>query len=251
MNQTGNTILITGGGTGIGRGLAEAFHKLGNKVIIAGRRASILEETIRANPGMQFLTLDIENSDDFQRFVTEVKAEYPALNVLINNAGIMQNEDLKGGVEDLSTAEQTIAINLLGPLRLTAALMPVLLAQPRATIMTVTSGIASVPRANFPAYGATKAAIHSWTQSLRRQLEDTAVEVIEIVPPYVQTELTGAHQRTDPNAMPLEEYISETMDLLKNPQPSGEILVERVKFLRFAERNGTYDEVFRTRNQNL
>lgn len=248
MNITGNTILITGGGTGIGRGLAEAFHKQGNQVIIAGRRRAALEDVVHANAGMHFLTLDIENPDDFQRFVAEVRATYPALNVLINNAGVMQPEDLKSGVEALAAAEQTIAINLLGPLRLTAALLPGLLAQPRAMVATVTSGLAFVPRANFPSYCATKAAIHSWTQSLRHQLRDTAVEVLEIAPPLVQTELTGAQQLTDPNAMPLDEYIEETFSQLENPPTSGEILVERVKPRRFAERNGNYDATFATLN---
>lgn len=244
MEQSGNTILITGGGTGIGRGLAEAFHKDGNQVIIAGRRLSVLEDTVRANPGMRFLPVDVENPDDFQRFVAEIKAEFPQLNILINNAGIMKKEDLKAGVEDLGIAEQTVAINLLGPLRLTAALLPTLLAQPKATVMTVTSGLAFMPIHPNPSYCATKAAIHSWTQSLRFQLRGTSVEVLEIVPPYVQTELTGTFQAFDPNAMPLDEYIRETMALLKAPPPSGEILVERVQSRRFAERNGTYDELF-------
>jgi len=244
MNATGNTILITGGGTGIGRGLAEAFHRDGNQVILAGRRRSVLEDTVRANPGMRFLTLDVENLDEIQRFGAEVKAEFPALNVLINNAGIMKAENLKSGVEDLAIAEQTVAINLLGTFRVTAVLMPLLLAQPQATIMTVSSGLAFLPIHPNPSYCATKAAVHSWTQSLRYQLRDTAVEVLEIVPPYVQTELTGRFQAEDPHAMPLADYIHETMALLKNPPPSGEILVQRVESRRFAERNGTYAEFY-------
>lgn len=242
MNPTGNTILITGGGSGIGRALAEALHAQGNQIVIAGRRRAALEEVTQANKGMQFLTLDIENGEDFQRFVVDVKNEYPTLNVLINNAGIMKSEDLKTGLDDLPIAESTIATNLLGPLRLTAALMPVLLAQPKATIAAVTSGLAFVPLAMTPTYCATKAALHSWLQSLRRQLVDTSVEVLEIVPPYVQTELMGAHQANDPNAMPLADYITETMHLLNNPPVNGELLVERVKPLRFAEKNGNYDQ---------
>lgn len=248
MNLTGNTILITGGGTGIGRGLAEAFHQKGNQVIIAGRRQSVLDDTVRANPGMRALPLDIENPDDFQRFVAEVKAEYPNLNVLINNAGIMQHEDLKAGTENLPIAEHIVAINLLGPLRLTAALLPLLITKPSATVMTVSSGLAFLPMAATPTYCATKAAIHSWTQSLRHQLRDTSVEVIEIVPPYVQTELMGSHQATDPNAMPLDEYLTETMQLLASPQPHGEILVNRVGRLRFAEKNGNYDQIYQAMN---
>jgi uncharacterized oxidoreductase len=244
MNPTGNTILITGGGTGIGRGLAEAFHRDGNLVIIAGRRLSVLEETVRANPGMRFLTVDVENLEETQRFGVQVKAEFPALNVLINNAGIMKSEDLKSGVADLEIAEQTVAINLLGTFRITAALLPLLLTQSKATIMTVSSGLAFLPIHPNPSYCATKAAVHSWTQSLRYQLRDTAVEVLEIVPPYVQTELTGRFQAEDPNAMPLADYISETMSLLKNPPPNGEILVERVRSRRFAEQSGNYDQFY-------
>jgi uncharacterized oxidoreductase len=249
MNATGNTILITGGGTGIGRGLAEAFHREGNQVIIAGRRHSALEDTARANPGMRFLTVDVENLDDTQRFGAEVKAQFPTLNVLINNAGIMKSENLKSGVDDLSIAEQTVAINLLGTFRITAALMPLLLAQPKATIMTLSSGLAFVPIHPNPSYCATKAAIHSWTQSLRYQLRDTSVEVLEIAPPYVQTELTGRFQAEDPNAMPLSEYISETMALLKNPLAGGEILVERVRSRRLAEQNGNYDKFYAQWNE--
>jgi uncharacterized oxidoreductase len=244
MNPTGNTILITGGGTGIGRGLAEAFHRDGNQVIIAGRRQSVLEDTVRANPGMRFRMVDVENLDYVKRFGAEVKAEFPDLNVLINNAGIMKSEDLKSGVDDLAIAEQTVAINLLGTFRVTAILLPLLLARPKATIMTVSSGLAFLPIHPNPSYCATKAATHSWTQSLRYQLRDTHIEVLEIAPPYVQTELTGRFQAEDPNAMPLADCISETMALLKSQRPSGEILVERVRSRRFAEQNGNYDQFY-------
>ncbi len=248
MKPTGNTILITGGGSGIGRGLAEAFHQLGNQVIISGRRQATLDEVVRACPGMRAMTFDVENAAEFARFAAAVTAEFPALNVLINNAGIMQPEDLKRGVEALGTAEQTVAINLLGPLRLTAALLPTLLAQPAATVITVTSGLAFVPIATNPSYCATKAAVHSWSQSLRYQLRDTSVEVLELAPPYVQTELTGKRQASDPNAMPLAEFLAETMELLKNPPPSGELLVQRVHPQRFAEREGKYEALYEERN---
>jgi uncharacterized oxidoreductase len=249
MDRSGNTILITGGGTGIGRGLAEAFHRDGNQVIIAGRRRSVLEDAARANPGMRFLSVDVENIDETKRFGDEVKAQFPALNVLINNSGIMKSENLKSGVEDLAIAEQTVAINLLGTFRITAVLMPLLLSQPRATIMTVSSGLAFLPIHPNPSYCATKAAIHSWTQSLRYQLRDTSVEVLEIAPPYVQTELMGRFQAEDPNAMPLASFISETMDLLKNSPPSEEILVQRVHSRRFAQRDGNYDELYKQWNE--
>jgi uncharacterized oxidoreductase len=244
MNLTGNTILITGGGTGIGRGLAEAFHRLGNEVTIVGRRRDVLEATAVANPGMRFIPLDVENAEDFAGFASEVETSLPSLNVLINNAGIMKTEDLAAGDQDLTAAEQTVAINILGTLRTSAALMPVLLKQPKATIMTLSSGLAFLPIYPNPSYCASKAFVHSWTQSLRYQLRDKNVEVLEIAPPYVQTELTGSFQASDPNAMRLADYIAETMDLLRNPPPSGEVLVERVRTRRFAERDGNYDQLY-------
>ena len=244
MEPKGNTILITGGGTGIGRGLAEAFHQNGNQVIIAGRRKAVLEQTAAANPGMRLLTLDVEDAADIERFAAEAQAQFPSLNVLINNAGVMQNEDLTVGTQDLAIAEQTVAINILGTLRVTAALTPLLLAQPKATIVTVSSGLAFLPIYPNPSYCASKAFIHSWTQSLRYQFRDKSIEVLELAPPYVQTELTGAFQASDPNAMPLPDYIAETVALLRNPPPSGEILVERVQGRRFAERDGTYEKLY-------
>jgi uncharacterized oxidoreductase len=191
MKTTGNTILITGGGSGIGRGLAEAFHALGNQVIIAGRRKRALDETTAANPGMTSLTLDIEDPAHIRSFAAEVAARYPALNVLINNAGIMRAEKLRAQQADLGDAESTIATNLLGPIRLTAALLPLLERQPASVIMNVSSGLAFVPMAPTPTYCATKAAIHSYTQSLRWQLRGSAIEVLELVPPYVATDLMG------------------------------------------------------------
>jgi len=194
MNTTGNTILITGGGSGIGRGLAEAFHKLGNHVIIAGRRKQVLDETVTANPGMSSAVLDIENAASIRAFAAKLIADFPALNAVIHNAGIMRPENLLAQPEDLADAEAIITTNLLGPIRLTAALLPHLQKQPHAAILTVTSGLAFIPLAMTPTYNATKAAIHSYTQSLRYQLKSTKVQVIELIPPYVQTELMGSHR---------------------------------------------------------
>ncbi|NVO13741.1 MAG: SDR family NAD(P)-dependent oxidoreductase [Rhodoplanes sp.] len=247
MQMSGNTILITGGGTGIGRGLAEAFHALGNRVIVAGRRQAALDMTTAANPGMASITLDIEDPAAIKAFAAEVTAQHPDLDIVINNAGMMKIEDILAQPEDVGTAEATVVTNLLGPIRLTAALLPFLMKKPRATVMTVSSGLAFVPRASTPSYSATKAAIHSYTQSLRFQLRTTAVEVIEIVPPYVQTELMGPQQAIDPAAMPLADFIAETMALLATG--AQEICVERVKPLRFAEARGDYDTLFKTRNE--
>ncbi|HVZ83893.1 MAG TPA: SDR family oxidoreductase [Terracidiphilus sp.] len=241
MNPTGNTILVTGGGSGIGRGLAEALHAAGNTVVIAGRRRSVLEETSKAHPGMEWMTLDIESGDAIKAFAAEATAKFPKLNVVINNAGIMRTETLTAEPVDLADSEAIVATNLLGPIRLTAALLPHFKKQSAATVITVSSGLAFVPLALTPTYCATKAAIHSYTESLRYQLKGTSVEVVEIIPPYVQTDLMGGAE--DPRAMPLKDYLRETMELLSQQPTPPEILVERVKPLRFAAENG-YAAVF-------
>jgi uncharacterized oxidoreductase len=246
MQINGNTILITGGGSGIGRALAEAFHSHGNQVIIAGRRKKLLDETIAANPEMKGAVLDIENGSAIRSFAETLKHDYPALNVVIHNAGIMRPESVRDGA--VSDAEAIVATNLLGPIRLTAALLPFLLKQPNAAIMTVSSGLAFMPLAMTPSYCATKAAIHSYTQSLRYQLRGTSVQVLELIPPYVQTELMGPSQASDPKAMPLKDFIAETMNILKTSPDATEICVERVKALRFAEANGGYDAFFKKFN---
>jgi uncharacterized oxidoreductase len=249
MQNTGNTILITGGGSGIGRGLAEALHQLGNQVIIAGRRKSTLEEVCAKNPGMKLLTLDIEDRSAIRSFTGRLSSEFPALNVLINNAGIMRAEDLQHQQDDLSDAEAIITTNLLGPIRLTAALLPLLRKQPHSTIINVSSGLAFVPLAPTPTYCATKAAIHSYTLSLRYQLKDTTTEVLEIIPPYVQTDLM--HGAEDPRAMPLKAYIAETMELLKSEPTPAEICVKNVHPLRFATEKGVFDKVFNGLNEAM
>jgi uncharacterized oxidoreductase len=249
MKITGNTILITGGGSGIGRGLAEAFHAKGNHVVIAGRRKNLLDETVAANPGMKAAVLDIENSETIRTFAEKLKKDFPALNVVIHNAGIMKLESLKDST--VADAEAMVTTNLLGPIRLNAALLPFLLKQPNPVIMTVSSGLAFVPLAMTPTYCATKAATHSYTQSMRYQLKDTKAQVLELIPPYVQTELMGPRMASDPNAMPLKDFISETMSILENSPNATEICVERVKALRSAEASGQYDAFFKNFNDGM
>ncbi len=247
MDITGNTILITGGGSGIGRGLAEAFHAAGNRVIVAGRRREALEATVAANPGMAFKVLDVEDAGAITAFAAEIAAEHPGLNVLVNNAGIMRAEQLLE-TGDRSDAEAMIATNLLGPIRLIAAFLPHLRAQPQATIINVSSGLAFVPLAVTPTYSATKAALHSYSDSLRFQLRDTSVDVIELAPPAVATDLMPGHA-ANPNSMPLDAYIQESMDLLKAHPAGPEICVERVMMLRNAESSGKYATAFGMLNQ--
>ncbi|PZT96199.1 MAG: oxidoreductase [Brevundimonas sp.] len=247
MNITGNTILITGGGSGIGRALAEALHARGNQVVITGRRESALKAVVEANPGMAWAALDVADPAAIRAFAAQVVRDHPALNVVINNAGIMLAEDLKAEPFDLDVVEATITTNLLGPIRLTTALLPHLRAQTASTVITVSSGLAFVPLVATPTYNASKAAIHSWTQSLRRQLADTSVEVLELAPPAVATDLMPGHAE-NPQSMPLADFTSEVIGLIERGEtPRGEILVERVKPLRFAEANG-YEAVFERLN---
>lgn len=248
MNITGNTILITGGGTGIGRALAEALHARGNQIIITGRREAPLKAVADANPGMAWAALDVADPAAIRAFAAQVVKDHPALNVVINNAGIMQAEDLTAEPFDLDVVDATITTNLLGPIRLTAALLPHLRAQPAATVMTVTSGLAFIPLAATPTYNATKAAIHSWTISLRHQLRDTPIEVLELAPPAVATDLMPGHAE-NPNSMPLADYTAEVIGLIeRGDTPRGEILVERVKPLRNAEISGNWNQVFAALN---
>jgi uncharacterized oxidoreductase len=229
MTLSGNTIFITGGGSGIGRGLAEALHGLGNTVIISGRRKEMLEEVTKANPGMSHVELNIKDPASIDAVAKKLIAEHPELNVLINNAGIMKMDAATGPVED-AIAVSTVTTNLLGPIRMTSALIEHLKAQPKATVINVTSGLAFVPLAATATYCATKAALHSFTLSQRYLLKDTSVRVLELAPPYVQTELLGNGGLTDPRAMPLKEFIDETIEVLGTD--ADEVLVERVKMLR-------------------
>lgn len=240
MNPSGNTILITGGGSGIGRELARRWHDHGNHVIVAGRRAEALAETIDGRDNMASYTVDVDDTAALAAVVAQVLADHPALNVLVNNAGIMREEVLTAK-RDLSDAEATIATNLLGPIRLIDALIDHLSAQPDAAIVNVTSGLAFVPLPMTATYCATKAAIHSYTQSLRKRLVGT-VEVIELAPPAVQTELTPG-QSSRPGYQPLDEFADEVIALFEQQPTPPEILVGRVHRQRFAERDGTVAEV--------
>src|ERR1700738_4330365 len=227
MKLTENTIFIAGGGTGIGRGLAESLHKLGNKVIISGRRKEHLDATTKANPGMDSVELDISDLANIGAVTKRLIADYPALDVLINNAGIMLIDDTAGKIDD-QLLKSTVTTNLLGPIRLTSALIEHLQRQPRAAVIYNTSALAFVPLALTAVYSATKAALHSYVLSQRFLLRDSGVRVLEVAPPWVRTELMNSQEAEQ--AMPLDRFIAETLGVLGTD--ADEILVEAAKPLR-------------------
>ena len=241
MRTSGNTILITGGGSGIGRALARRLDERGDTVIVAGRRRQALDETIAGRERMSAVTLDVDDPVALSGFAERILADHPQLNVLINNAGVMREEDI-GARRDLGDAEETIRTNLVAPIRLIDAFLDHLSAQADAAIVNVTSGLAFVPTARAATYCATKVALHSYTLSLRHKLAGR-VEVIELIPPGVQTDLTPG-QSTSEDYMPLDAYIDEVMGLFARQPTPAEIAVERVAFLRGAESEGRLDQAF-------
>lgn len=246
MNISGNTIFIPGATSGIGLALAQRFQAAGNTVIIGGRRENLLEQ-LRQQHGFDTVRIDTADAESIRTAAAEVIAKHPDLNVVIAMAGIMRAEDWHRPASFLASAEATVTTNLLGPIRLIAAFIEHLQTRPDATIMTVTSGLAHTPLAFTPSYNATKAGIHMLSESIRLQLADTSVKVLELVPPLVATELMPG-QSQDPNALPLDDFVDEVMQLIESQPDAREILVERVKFLRFGEVRGDYDQVVATLN---
>ena len=227
MKLTDNTIFITGGGSGIGRGLAEALHRLGNQVIISGRRKGHLAETTKANPGMKSVELNVEDPASIDPVTKKLMEDYPELNVLINNAGVMHIDNAAGAVDEAMLVS-TITTNLMGPIRMTGALIEHLKQQDHAAVINVSSVLGFVPLAMAAVYSSTKAAIHSYALSLRYQLKGSSVEVLEIAPPWVQTDLLNS--TNEPRAMPLAEFIAETIKVMGTGVQ--EVLVERAIPLR-------------------
>lgn len=242
MNITGNTIFIPGATSGIGLALAVGLHDLGNTVVVGGRRTELLERIAADHPGIDTVRIDTSDADSIAAASAEVIARHPRLNVLIAMAGIMRVEDWRAPEGFLASAESIVTTNLLGPIRLIAAFIEHLRAQPDATIMTVSSGLAFVPLQATPSYNATKAAIHQLSESIRLQLAGTSVKVVELVPPAVRTSLLPGQETSD-YAMPLEDFVAEVLALIEAQPDATEILVERVKLLRGAEARGDYDRV--------
>ena len=252
MKLSGNTVFITGGTSGIGRGLAEAFHARGNRVVVAGRREDRLKQICAAHSGMSYTLLDVTDARAIRETVRKLIADFPAINCVVNNAGVQMHLTHSAEDElDDPRLQAEIATNLLGPIRVTSAFLPQLSRTSGATLINVSSGLAFVPMARFPVYCATKAAVHSWTMSLRRQVREAGVKVIEIIPPWVATELGGPGKpATTPDGrgpMPLNVFIEETMRELSTD--SDEIAVADAKRLYEATSPENVRRVFSMMNQ--
>jgi uncharacterized oxidoreductase len=239
VKQQGNTIVVTGGGSGIGRALAHRWHDAGNSVIITGRRRDMLDEAMSGRARMAAYVLDVTAAEEVATFVRQVLLDHPSINILVNNAGVYSAETITAH-RDLGDAERMIDTNIIGPIRMMNAFIDHLSSQPDAVIINISSGLAFVPLPAAPTYSATKAALHAYTAAIRPLLKDK-VEIIEIVPPQVQTELTPG-QSTDPNAIPLDAFADEVMALLHGSDTPGEVCVESVRYFREAEAKGQFDD---------
>jgi uncharacterized oxidoreductase len=248
MDISGNTIFIPGATSGIGLALALRLHDEGNTVVVGGRRTDLLDRIAADHPGIRTVEIDTTDAASIEKAAGQVIAEHPDLNVLVPMAGIMRPEDWTTPDGFLDTAEQTVTTNLLGPIRLIGAFIEQLRSRPRATIMTVSSGLAFAPLRITPTYNATKAAIHMLSESIRLQLAGTGVEVVELEPPSVRTDLMPGQAESD-FAMPLDDFVSEVVDLIAAQPDATEIQVENVKFLRYGEARGDYDQVVATLNR--
>ena len=246
MRMHSNTVFITGASSGIGRGLAEAFHKLGNRVVISGRREAALRSICEANLGMRYFALDVTDSGSVRDVARKVAEEFPDLNCVFNNAGVQKGHDFAAGeVLDEQAVLEEVNTNLLGVIRVASAFLPHLRGQQGSTLVNVSSGLAFVPLARFPVYCATKAAVHSFTMSLRHQFKGTGVKVIELVPPYVATELgkeSKAGGQFGPQPMPLEAFIAETMKALEGD--ADEVVIGDAKKLVAAAGGDSVQKAF-------
>src|SRR5438105_14707008 len=214
MKLTGRTVLITGGSSGIGLAFALKFLELGNQVIVTGRRQAVLDQVKANYPKLHTIQSDVANPVQIAALAARVKADFPKLDVLMNNAGIMVYKNLKAPAVDLAGLMAEMNINVGGVIGMTSALLDILTAN-KGTLINVSSALAFVPLPSAPIYSATKAAIHSYTQSLRFQLEETGVEVIELMPPAVKTDMTTELAEGGGNVITTDELVKQSFASLK------------------------------------
>ena len=249
MKIKGNTILITGGATGIGFSLAEAFVDAGNEVIICGRRENKLKEVKDKLPQIHTRVCDLSKEKERKSLYDWVSSNFKDINILVNNAGIQRMVNLRKGTRDLFDGEDEIEINLTAPIHLSAYFIPLLLKRKEAAIVNISSGLGFVPIASMPVYCATKAAIHSFSLSLRHQLKDTSIKVFEIIPPIVDTELDkgarGERGQQD-RGIPPSEVARATLKALENDE--YELAVGMAENLRMGSRNNP-EQTFQNINQ--
>jgi uncharacterized oxidoreductase len=249
MRTAGNTILITGGATGIGFSLAEAFDIAGNEVIICGRRENRLKEAKNRLPRIHTRVCDLSKEKERKSLCDWVSSNFSNTNILINNAGIQRMVDFKKGARDLFSGEDEIEINLKASVHLSAYFIPLLSKHKEAAIINISSGLAFIPIAAAPIYCATKAAIHSFSLSLRHQLRDTSVRVFEIIPPMVDTELDkGAREEREQEdrGIPPTEVAKATIKALENDE--FEVAVGMAQNLRMGARSNP-EQIFQNINR--
>jgi uncharacterized oxidoreductase len=247
MRLTGNTVLVTGGGTGIGRAIAVALHRRDNRVVITGRRIGALQAVAEGHPGIEWHPLDVADPESVQRFAATVERRWPDLNVLVNNAGMMAFDSPDR--PDSATVTAVVATNLLGPIVLTSVLLPTLRRNhPDAAIVNITSALGFVPLAIAPTYCASKAGLHSYTESLRILLRHSDIQVIEIPPPRVRTEMEGP---ADADSVDVDEFVTEIMAALSADPQTSEVVVDAARAVRYAERDGHYDRVLAALNTDV
>jgi uncharacterized oxidoreductase len=214
MNLTGRTILITGGSSGIGLAFAVRFLELGNEVIVTGRRQAVLDEVKAKHPKLHTIQSDAADLAQLAALAARVKADFPKLDVLINNAGVMLHKNLKAPAADLAGLMTEMNINVGGVIGMTSAFIDILAAN-KGTLINVSSALAFVPLPSAPIYSASKAAIHSYTQSLRFQLQGTGIEVIELMPPAVKTDLTADLPEDSLKLVTTDELVKQSFAALK------------------------------------
>ena len=240
MDLTSRTVLVVGGTSGLGLALGQRLAEAGSTVVVGGRRRALLDRIAAESPALGTVTVDVTEPASIAAARDAVLAEHPDLDTVITMSGVMLPEDLRDPGH-LATAERVIATNLLGTIRVATAFTPHLVSRGSGAIVTVSSGLGFVPFPLTPTYGATKAGVHSYTQSLREQLRDNGVEVVELVPPHVATTLMG--MQDVPSAMPVADFTEEVVALLGQDPTPQEVLVGRVRPLRHAEVEGTLPEL--------